>query len=98
MNQEAGQGVDLKNMMHLFRLLEMCENISMGKGIKVRSENVQQLLDIREGKYNYKDLLETSDQRFEQIKKNFETVDLPEDIDPEKAKDLLLTFRLTDIN
>ena len=98
MNQEAGQGVDLKNMMHLFRLLEMCENISIGKGIKVRSENVQQLLDIREGKYNYKDLLETSDLRFELIKKNFETVDLPEDIDPEKAKDLLLNFRLTDIN
>lgn len=93
MNQKAGQGVDLKNMMHLFRLLDMCENISLGNGIKVRSENVNYLLDIRKGKYNYEDLLEQSDRRFAAIKHNFEKVDLPEQIDVEKSKDLLLNFR-----
>lgn len=93
MNQEAGQGVDLKNMMHLFRLLEMCENISLGKGLKVRSDNVEYLLNIRKGHYNYKHLLEESEKKFEIIKSNFEIVDLPEKLDIEKIKDLLLYFR-----
>ena len=93
MNQEAGQGVDLKNMMHLFRLLEMCENISVGKGLKVRSDNVEYLIDIRKGKYDYQNLLEESEKKFEIIKSNFESVDLPEEIDIEKSKDLLLYFR-----
>lgn len=93
MNQKAGQGVDLKNMMHLFRLLEMCENISVGKGLKVRSDNVEYLIDIRKGKYDYQNLLEESEKKFEIIKNNFESVDLPEEIDIEKSKDLLLYFR-----
>lgn len=93
MNQKAGQGVDLKNMMHLFRLLDMCENISLGNGIKVRSEKVDYLLDIRKGKYNYEDLLKESDERFTAIKLNFEKVDLPEQIDVEKSKNILLNFR-----
>ena len=79
--------------MHLFRLLEMCENISVGKGLKVRSDNVEYLIDIRKGKYDYQNLLEESEKKFEIIKSNFESVDLPEEIDIEKSKDLLLYFR-----
>lgn len=93
MNQKAGQGVDLKNMMHLFRLLEMCENIAKGNGLQVRSKNVEYLLDIRKGKYDYNDLMKIADQKYEEIKKTFETTDLIENVDIEYAKDLLLKFR-----
>ena len=93
MNQKAGQGVDLKNMSHLFRLLDMCEGISLGKGLKVVSDNVEYLLDIRKGKYDYKHLLLESEKRMETIKENFEKVDLPDDVDVEIVKDLLLKFR-----
>lgn len=94
MNQEAGQNVDLKNMMHLFRLLEMALNISLGQGIRVRSENVEFLREIREGQHEYKYLMEEAQKLFQEIKGNFESVDLPERVSKEKAKDLLLKFRL----
>ena len=94
MNQKAGQGVDLKNMMHLFRLLEMASNISIGRGIQVRSENVEFFREIREGKHDYNDLMEEAERMFVQIKSNFQTVDLPESVDRESVKELLLKFRL----
>ena len=93
MNQKAGQGVDLKNMMHLFRLLEMASNISIGRGIQVRSENVEFFREIREGKHDYDDLMEEAQRMFQQIKSNFQTVDLPESVDRETVKELLLKFR-----
>lgn len=93
MNQLAGQGVDLKNMMHLFRLLEMCDNISQGKGIITRSSNVLYLLDIREGKYHYEDLLKLSAEKFEKIKENFKTLNIQEKPNQELGKNILLQFR-----
>lgn len=94
MNQEAGQGVDLKNMMHLFRLLEMASKIGGGKGLQVRSHKVGVLMDIRKGKYNYKDLLEQAETTTNHIKELFSKVDLMEYPDTEFAKELLLKFRL----
>lgn len=94
MNQEAGQNIDLKNMMHLFRLLDMCENIALGNGICVRSKNIDYLLDIRKGKYNYKDLLLQSERRFKAIDLAFEALDLKEDLDINTTKEILLSFRL----
>ena len=93
MNQEAGQGVDLKNMMHLFRLLEMASKIGGGKGLQVRSHKVEVLMDIRKGKYNYKDLLEQAETTTNHIKELFLNVDLIEHPDTEFAKELLLKFR-----
>ena len=93
MNQEAGQNVDLKNMMHLFRLLEMASNISLGLGVQVRSKNVEFLREIREGKYSYDDLMEEAERMFGEIKSKFISVDLPESTDKEKTKELLLKFR-----
>ena len=95
MNQEAGQNVDLKNMMHLFRLLEMASDISLGLGIQVRSKNVEFLREIREGKHNYDTLMEEAERMFKEIKSKFISVDLPESTDKEKIKELLLKFRLT---
>ena len=93
MNQKAGQGVDLKNMMHLFRLLEMAQNISIGRGIQVRSENVEFLREIREGRHDYKDLMEEAERKFAEIKKNFDSLDIQEGVDREMTKELLLKFR-----
>ena len=95
MNQEAGQNVDLKNMMHLFRLLEMASNISLGLGVQVRSKNVEFLREIREGKHNYDTLMKEAERMFKEIKSKFISVDLPESTDKEKTKELLLKFRLS---
>lgn len=93
LNQKAGQGVDLKNMSHLFRLLEMALNVSLGKGIKVRTENVQFLRDIKEGKYPYQDLMKDAEKLVSEINGNYESVNLPELVDVNYAKEILLTFR-----
>jgi hypothetical protein len=97
-NQKAGQGVDLKNMSHLFRLLDMADNISTGKGLKVKSDNVEFLRAIRAGEYNYEDLMKQAEERFHTIKGNYITVDLPEEVDISRMKDLLLQFRLNTVN
>ena len=81
-------------MMHLFRLLEMASKIGGGKGLQVRSHKVGVLMDIRKGKYNYKDLLEQAETTTNHIKELFSKVDLMEYPDTEFAKELLLKFRL----
>ena len=91
-NKIAIQG-NTKNMMHLFRLLEMASKIGKGKGLQVRSHKVEVLMDIRKGKYNYKDLLEQAETTTNHIKELFLNVDLIEHPDTEFAKELLLKFR-----
>lgn len=93
MNQEAGQNVDLKNMSHLFRLLEMALNLSLGKGLIVRSENVDFLREIKEGKHEYAKLMEEAEKLYNEIKGNFESVDLPEELSLERTQKILLYFR-----
>lgn len=93
MNQQAGKNVDLKNMSHLFRLLEMALSISLGKGLTVRTNDVSFLREIKEGKYDYDVLLEKSKQLTEKIIENYETVDLPDYPSREDAMNILLKFR-----
>lgn len=82
-----------ENMMYLFRLLEMAMNISVGKGVKVRSENVEFLREIRQGKYSYDQLMKQAESTFRMIKNQFESTGLPSKIDPEMVKTILLNFR-----
>lgn len=95
MNQEAGKNVDLKNMSHLFRLLEMALSISQGKGLTVRVSDVSYLREIKEGKHEYEKLMEEANRLTEEIKGNYESVDLPEYPSREDAMNLLLKFRKT---
>lgn len=92
-NKEAGQNVDLKNTMHMVRLLDMAENIAKTGKLKTRSENVQYLREVREGKYNYDELIEEADNRIKRLDKLFENCDLPTKVNKEKIKETLLTFR-----
>lgn len=95
MNQEAGKNVDLKNMSHLFRLLEMALSISLGKGLTVRVSDVSYLREIKEGKHEYEKLMEEANRLTEEIKGNYESVDLPEYPSREDAMNILLKFRKT---
>lgn len=83
----------LKNMMHLFRLLSMAWKISMGEGLQVREDEVEWLMEIRRGEIEYDDLMENSEMMFDLIKSNFESLDLQEKPDIEVQKELLLKFR-----
>lgn len=93
-NQSHGKNYDSKNMMHLYRLLNMAYKISQGGLLQVRDDNVSELMRIRKGEIEYDVLIEQAELMFNSIKNNFKTLALKDKPDNELKKDLLLQFRL----
>lgn len=54
---EADHGYDTKHAMHLVRLLRMGREILEGQGVIVKRPDAQELLDIRNGAWDYDDLV-----------------------------------------
>lgn len=92
-NLEHGKNYDSKNMMHVFRLLDMAEEIAEGKGIITRRPNREYLLSIRQGKYSYEELVELAEQRIQKIDMAYERSSLPEEPDQMAIDRLLYTLR-----
>ena len=92
-NVEAGQGVDLKNMMHLFRLLELAHTIGQTGKVSLQSGNKEYLLNIKSGMYPYQVLLELAEKLKEDIGEIFEGSNLPEESDKDEMLYLLRAFR-----
>lgn len=95
-NQSHGKNYDSKNMMHLYRLLNMAYRISQGGLLQVKDDNVSELMKIRRGEIEYDLLIEQAELMFNSIKNNFETLALKDKPDEKLKKDLLLQFRLAD--
>lgn len=55
---ERDFGYDGKHALHLVRLLRMCREILMGKGVIVKRPDAEELLAIRRGEWKYEDLIE----------------------------------------
>lgn len=92
-NSAHGKNYDSKNMMHLFRLLEMAFTIATESKIVTRPDNVEWLQEIREGKLDYDNLMRDAEWLFTTIKNHYELSELPEKPDIELGKSLLLKFR-----
>ncbi len=89
-----GKNYDSKNMMHVFRLLEMAIEIGKEHKVNVRRPNREFLLDIKSGKYEYEELLEMADEKKAEMEMVFEHSSLPDVPDLAMINDL--TFRLRD--
>lgn len=87
-----GKKYDAKNMMHVFRLLEMAIEIGKEKKVYVKRPNRDFLLDIKSGKFEYDELLKMADLKKEEMELVFENSDLPNE--PDLAKINELTYRL----
>jgi uncharacterized protein len=85
-----GKNYDAKNMMHVFRLLNMAEEIARFKKVNVRRSEREYLLQIRSGQFSYEELLEQADKKMATVDELFKQSDLPESPDP-VAADLLLS-------
>lgn len=73
-----GKNYDAKNMMHVFRLLEMaCEIGNEGK-VNVKRPNRDFLLEVKSGKFDYEELLKMSQILQEKVEQSFENSKLPE--------------------
>lgn len=92
--QSHGKNYDAKNMMHVFRLLEMAIEIGRENKINVKRPNRDFLLDIKAGKFEYDELLELADTKKTEMETAFEKSSLPEKPDLSLINDL--TFRLRD--
>lgn len=90
---EHGKNYDAKNMMHVFRLLDMALEIAVEGTITVRRSNRAELLAIREGTYSYESLLSRADEKVAQIHEAFGQSPLPDAPDTHYIENLLIELR-----
>lgn len=89
-----GKNYDAKNMMHVFRLLEMAIEIGKYKKVNVKRPNRDFLLEIKSGKFEYEELLKMADLRQEEMEMAFARSELPNE--PNYILINELTYRLRD--
>ncbi|MFN8575731.1 MAG: nucleotidyltransferase domain-containing protein [Candidatus Sericytochromatia bacterium] len=89
-----GKNYDAKNMMHVFRLLEMAIEIAKEKKVNVKRPNRDFLLDIKSGRFEYDDLVKMAEEKKLEMEISFENSSLPNEPDLKKINEL--TFRLRD--
>ncbi len=75
--------------MHTFRLLDMALEIALEGVVRVRRPNASWLLEVRNGKFSYDEILTLAEERLHEIRAAFETSTLPEEPDREKISGLL---------
>ncbi len=89
-----GKSYDAKNMMHTFRLLNMAEEIALYRQVIVKREDREFLLNIRNGEFEFDDLMRMVEEKMKQIKVAYENSTLPNQPDLKKAEELLVSIRM----
>jgi hypothetical protein len=88
-----GKNYDAKNMMHTFRLLHMAKEIAVQGKIIVERPDRDFLLEIKEGKYEYEELVEKAEYLKEELIKLYKTSHLPNVPDIDLINALLIRIR-----
>ena len=86
---QHGKNYDAKNMLHVFRLLQMAREIAASGELHVRRPNREFLLQIRRGEFDYEELVAKAEELVEQVEAAFAASALPEAPDKELAEQLL---------
>ena len=85
---------DSKNVMHCMRLVRMAKELAQGKGFNVvRDEDRQYLLDIRNHKFEYDDVMAQLENEKHEMEVAIENSTLPEHSDYEAINNLLIEAR-----
>jgi hypothetical protein len=90
---QHGKNYDAKNMLHVFRLLQMAEEIALTGQLHVRRPNRGFLLQIRRGEFEYETLVEEAEALVSQVEAAFAASTLPEAPDKQAAEKLLIRVR-----
>lgn len=90
---QHGKSYDAKNMMHVFRLLDMAQEIAEGKGVITKRPNRDFLLSIRSGQFEYDELLLQAEEKMKNIEILYEQSSLPELPDYRAINELLVRMR-----
>ncbi len=87
---EEHHGFDTKHAMHLMRLLRMSHEILREGKVIVRRPDAQDLLAIRDGSFNYAQLVETAERMDAELDDLYEASTLPHTADKEAINDLYI--------
>jgi len=88
-----GKNYDAKNMMHVFRLLQMAIEIGKEKRVNVYRNDRDFLLSIKAGDFDYEDLLKMAEEKQQELEEAFEHCNLPETPDRELLNHLAFAIR-----
>ena len=85
---------DSKNMMHCFRLMHMAAEIAEGRGmILQRTDDRQFLMDVRNHKFEYEEIIEMLERDKERMNQLMEKSIIREKIDVDFVNDLMIEIR-----
>lgn len=85
---------DSKNMMHMFRLVHMASEIAEGRGVILeRTDDRQFLLDVRNHKYEYDELMSRLEEDAARMNALMATSTIPDRIDPDFVNSLMIEIR-----
>lgn len=85
---------DVKNVAHCVRLLHMGLELARGEGFNVvRTWDREMILDIRNHKYEYEEIIEYVEKVFAEMKELAEKCDLPKTVNKQKVNELILQAR-----
>ena len=90
---QHGKNYDAKNMLHVFRLLHMAEEIALSGTLRVRRPNRDFLLQIRRGEFEYAELVAQAEQLVARVEAAFAASALPETPDAAAAEATLRQVR-----
>ena len=89
---------DAKNMMHSFRLIHMAKEIASGKGMNLyRTEDHDFLMNIRNHKYEYDELIKLADKEKEEMYEIMKHSTIPDSVDETKLNEILFNLRMMQI-
>lgn len=90
---QHGKNYDAKNMLHVFRLLQMAEEIAETRQLNVLRPNREFLLQIRRGEFEYEELVAEAEKLVTRVEAAFANSSLPDAPDRGAAEQLLLRVR-----
>lgn len=94
LNKEHGKNYDSKNMMHTFRLLKMALEIAKGElNVRRPEEEIETLMKIRHGEYEYDDLIKEAEGMIESLDEAFDNSVLPDKVQKGLAGKIELQIR-----
>jgi hypothetical protein len=88
-----GKNYDAKNMMHVFRLLNMAQEIAKEHRLNVRRPDRDFLLRIRAGEFMYEELVKQAEEKIKVVDDLFRNSGLPEVPDSKISEELLIKIR-----
>ncbi len=88
-----GKNYDSKNMMHVFRLLLMAREIAIERKVNVHRKDRDFLLSIKQGKYEYDELVEKAEALKNELPSLYESSSLPDEPDLVQVNKLLIEMR-----